>query len=59
VIQTAAVLLGFHCRREKERLEEIVRKARIIASFQWPEESLEFEKAVRVKVERLRYERNA
>jgi hypothetical protein len=51
------VLLVCRWRSEKEKLGCIVREAGIIASFQWPKESLEFVKTVRKKVELTGYEK--
>ena len=56
-IQTVPVLLSCKCRRDKERMEELLRRAGLHVSFHWPKESLEFVKGVREEVERLGYGR--
>ena len=55
-IYTVPILLTCRCRSEKERLENLVRKAGISVSFQWPKESLDFVKGIREKVEEMGYE---
>jgi hypothetical protein len=54
-----AVLLDCQCRSEKDRLEKLLRTARLHVSFQWPKESLEFVNGVREEVEKMGYERKA
>ncbi len=58
-IYTVPVLLACQCRSKKERLEEILRRARLHIAFQWPKESLEFVNGVREEVEKTGYERKA
>ncbi len=52
-IHTVPVLITCGCKSAKERLEEIVRKAGLVASFQWPKECMEFVDKVREKVETM------
>jgi hypothetical protein len=47
------VLITCGCKSAKERLEAIVRKADLVASFQWPKECIEFVDKVREKVETM------
>ena len=56
-IHTVPVLLTCRCRSEKERLENMFRKAGIIVSFQWPKESMDFVKELRDKVEEMGFEK--
>ncbi len=41
-IHSVPVLPACKCRSENDRLEEMLRKAGLYISVQWPEESLEF-----------------
>jgi hypothetical protein len=52
-IHTVPVLITCGCRNAKGRLEAIVRKAGLVASFQWPKECMEFVNKVRDKVETM------
>ncbi len=52
-IHTVPVLIMCGCRNAKGRLEAIVRKAGLVASFQWPKECMEFVDKVREKVETM------
>ncbi len=52
------VLLARQCRSERGRSEEMLRRAGLHVSFQWPKESMEFVRGVREKVERMGYKRN-
>jgi hypothetical protein len=54
-IFTVPVLLCCCGKEERHRLEEIIRKAGMSVSFQWPKEMLEFVKGVRHEVERMGY----
>jgi hypothetical protein len=56
MIHTVPVLLKCRCRSEKERLENMVRKAGTNVSFKWPKESLDFVKGLREKVEEMGYD---
>jgi hypothetical protein len=56
---TVPVLLVCQCRNKKDRLENILRKAGFLVSFQWPKESLEFVNSVRKKGEKTGYKRKA
>ena len=58
-MHTVLVLVVCKCRSERDRLEEILRKARLHVSFQWPKESLEFVNGVRERVEKMGYGRKA
>jgi hypothetical protein len=58
-IYTVPVLFACRCRSEKGRLEEMLRRAGLHVSFQWPKESMEFVSGVREKVERMGFERKA
>jgi hypothetical protein len=50
-VHTVPVLITCGCRNVKERLETILRKAGLVASFQWPRECMEFVDKIREKVE--------
>jgi hypothetical protein len=52
-IHTVPVLITCGCKTAKGRLEVIVRKAGLVASFQWPKECMEFVDKVREKVETM------
>jgi hypothetical protein len=52
-IHTVPVLITCGCKNAKGRLEAIVRKAGLVASFQWPKECMEFVDKVREKVETM------
>jgi hypothetical protein len=52
-IHTVPVLITCGCNNAKEMLEAIVRKAGLVASFQWPKECMEFVDKVREKVETM------
>jgi hypothetical protein len=52
-IHTVPVLITCGCKNAKGRLEAIVRKASLVASFQWPKECMEFVDKVREKVETM------
>jgi hypothetical protein len=52
-IHTVPILITCGCKNAKERLEEIVRKAGLVASFQWPKECMEFVEKIREKVETM------
>jgi DNA repair exonuclease SbcCD ATPase subunit len=52
-IHTVPVLITFGCKNVKERMEAIVRKAGLIATFQWPKECMEFVDKIREKVETM------
>jgi hypothetical protein len=52
-INTVPILITCGCRNVKERLEEIVRKAGLTSSFQWPKECMEFVDKIRDKVETM------
>jgi hypothetical protein len=54
-IQTVPVLITCGCKNAKGRLEEIVRKAGLVATFQWPKECMEFVDKIRGKVETMGY----
>ena len=56
-IHTVPILLACWCKNAKERLEDIVKRAGIFVSVQWPKESLNFVKELREKVEQMGYER--
>jgi hypothetical protein len=47
------VLITCGCKNAKGRLEEIVRKAGLVPSFQWPKECMEFVDKLREKVEKM------
>jgi hypothetical protein len=49
-IHTVPVLITCGCKNAKGRLEVIVRKAGLVASFQWPKERMEFVEKIREKV---------
>ncbi len=52
-IHTVPILITCGCKNAKERLEVIVRKAGLVASFQWPKECMEFLDKIREKVETM------
>jgi hypothetical protein len=54
-IHTVPVLITCGCKNAKGRLEGIVRKAGLLASFQWPKECMEFVDKIREKVETMGY----
>jgi hypothetical protein len=56
-IHTEPVLITCGCKNAKGRLEGIVRKAGLVASFQWPKECMEFVDKIREKVETMGYGR--
>jgi hypothetical protein len=47
------ILITCGCKNGKVRLERIVRKAGLVASFQWPQECMEFVEKIREKVETM------
>jgi hypothetical protein len=56
-IYTVPILITCGCKNVKSRLERIVRNAGLVASFQWPKESLEFVEKIREKVEAMGFGR--
>jgi hypothetical protein len=52
-ICTVPLLIMCGCKTAKGRLEGIVRKAGLVASFQWPKECMEFVDMVKEKVETM------
>jgi chromosome segregation ATPase len=56
-IHTVPILISCGCRNMKGRLERIVRNAGLVASFQWPKESMEFVEKIREKVEAMGFGR--
>jgi hypothetical protein len=54
-IHTVPILITCGCKNAKGRLERIVRKAGLVASFQWPKECMEFVDKIREKVEIMGY----
>ncbi len=52
-INTVPVLIICGCRNVKERLEVILRKAGLVASFQWPKECMKFVDKIGEKVETM------
>jgi hypothetical protein len=56
-IHTVPILITCGCKNAKERLEVIVRKAGLVASFQWPKECMEFVDRIREKVETMGFGR--
>jgi hypothetical protein len=56
-IHTVPILISCGCRNVKGRLERIVRNAGLVASFQWPKESMEFVEKIREKVEEMGFGR--
>jgi hypothetical protein len=56
-IHTVPILISCGCKNVKGRLERIVRNAGLVASFQWPKESLEFVEKIREKVEEMGFDR--
>jgi hypothetical protein len=56
-IHTVPILISCGCKNVKVRLERIVRNAGLVASFQWPKESLEFVEKIREKVEEMGFGR--
>jgi hypothetical protein len=50
MIHTVPILITCGCKNVKERLEMIVRKAGLVATFHWPKECLEFVDKVREKI---------
>jgi hypothetical protein len=52
-IHTVPILITCGCKNVKNRLEAIVRKAGLTASFQWPKECMEFVGKIREKVETM------
>jgi hypothetical protein len=49
-IYTVPILIMCGCKNVKGKLERIVRKAGLVASFQWPKECMEFVEKIREKV---------
>jgi hypothetical protein len=56
-IYTVPILITCGCKNVKGRLERIVRNAGLVASFQWPKESMEFVEKIREKVEAMGFGR--
>ncbi len=56
-IHTVPILISCGCKNVKGRLERIVRNAGLVASFQWPKESMEFVEKIREKVEAMGFGR--
>jgi hypothetical protein len=56
-IHTVPILISCGCRNVKGRLERIIRNAGLVASFQWPKESMEFVEKIREKVEEMGFGR--
>jgi hypothetical protein len=56
-IHTVPILISCGCKNVKGRLERIVRNAGLVASFQWPKESMEFVQKIREKVEAMGFGR--
>jgi hypothetical protein len=52
-IHTVLILITCGCKNVKGRLEEIIRKAGLVASFQWPKECMEFVEKICEKVEAM------
>jgi hypothetical protein len=52
-IHTVPILISCGCKNVKERLEGMVRKAGLVAAFQWPKECMEFVDNIREKVETM------
>jgi hypothetical protein len=52
-IHTVPILITCGCKNAKERLEVIVRRAGLVATFQWPKECMEFVDKIREKVETM------
>ncbi len=52
-IHTVLVLITCGCKNAKGRLEGVVRKAGLVASFRWPKECMEFVDKIREKVETM------
>jgi hypothetical protein len=52
-IYTVPILISCRCKNVKNRLERIVRNAGLVASFQWPKESMDFVEKIREKVEAM------
>ncbi len=52
-IHTVPILITCGCKNVKGRLEEIIRKAGLVSSFQWPKECMEFVEKIREKVEAM------
>jgi hypothetical protein len=52
-IHTVPILISCGCKNVKERLEGMVRKAGLVASFQWPKECMELVDRIREKVETM------
>jgi hypothetical protein len=52
-IFTVPILITCECKNVKGRLERIIRKAGLVASFQWPQECMEFVEKIREKVETM------
>jgi hypothetical protein len=50
MIHTVPVLISCGCKNVKERLEGIVRRAGLVASFLWSKECMEFVDNIREKV---------
>jgi hypothetical protein len=58
MIHTVPVLITCGCKNVKGRLEAIVRKAGLVASFQWPKECMDFLDKIREKVETMGFGKN-
>jgi hypothetical protein len=56
-IHTVPILISCGCKNVKGRLERIVRNAGLVASFQWPKESMEFVEKIREEVEAMGFGR--
>jgi hypothetical protein len=52
-INTVPILIMCGCKNAKERWEVIVRKAGLVAMFQWPKECMEFDDKICEKVEKM------
>jgi hypothetical protein len=52
-VHTVPILITCGCKNVKGRLERIVRRAGLVASFQWPKECMEFVEKIRDKVEAM------
>ncbi len=52
-IHTVLILITCGCKNAKGRLEKTVRKAGLVALFQWPKECMEFVEQIREKVETM------
>jgi hypothetical protein len=52
-VHTVPILITCGCKNVKGRLERIVRRAGLVALFQWPKECMEFVEKIREKVEAM------